>query len=384
MNTKFDSKSFNPEAFGKYVESVPRLKRNEILKSKAVVGSQTLAELFASQTGSHYARIPMFGQATANVVNYDGKTNIEADGSITFERGVFTLGRAFAKTEKDFSYDITSGVDFLSQVGNQCASIIDEIDQDILLAILKGIFAMTGAENLKFVNGHTYDVTTKGEGVVEAPTLNNAIQQASGQDKDKFTLAIMHSQIATNLENMRLLKYLTYTDANGITRDLAIATWNGRTVIIDDSVPVEDIYTLTKDVDVVPGKTYYTKKTSTYEVVSEPSKESIATYYELSVNYTTYVFGDGVIEKQPLPVKKPYEMSRDPKTNGGEDTLYHRWRNAYGVKGISYEKKSQASLSPTNEELAKGTNWVLANDGESKPTYYDHKAIAIARIISRG
>lgn len=70
MNTKFDSKSFNPEAFGKYVESVPRLKRNEILKSKAVVGSQTLAELFASQTGSHYARIPMFGQATANVVNY--------------------------------------------------------------------------------------------------------------------------------------------------------------------------------------------------------------------------------------------------------------------------------------------------------------------------
>ncbi len=61
MNTKFDSKSFNPEAFGKYVESVPRLKRNEILKSKAVVGSQTLAELFASQTGSHYARIPMFG-----------------------------------------------------------------------------------------------------------------------------------------------------------------------------------------------------------------------------------------------------------------------------------------------------------------------------------
>ena len=43
MNTKFDSKSFNPEAFGKYLESVPRLKRNELLKSGAVVGSETLA-----------------------------------------------------------------------------------------------------------------------------------------------------------------------------------------------------------------------------------------------------------------------------------------------------------------------------------------------------
>lgn len=355
-NTKFDSKSFNPEAFGKYVESVPRLKRNEILKSRAVVGSQLLAETFASQTGSHYARIPMFGQATANVVNYDGKTDIEADGSTTFERGVFTLGRAFSKTEKDFSYDITSGVDFLDQVGNQCADIIDEINQDILLSILKGIFSMTGAENLKFVNSHTYDVTANGEGVVEATTLNNAIQQASGQDKDKFTLAIMHSQVATNLENMRLLKYLTYTDANGITRDLAIATWNGRTVIIDDSVPVEHI------------------------AASGSGETAVAAHDK----YTTYVFGDGVIEKQPLPVKKPFEMSRDPKTNGGEDTLYHRWRDAYGVKGISYEKKKQASLSPTNAELEDGSNWALVNDGESKPKYFDHKAIAIARIISKG
>ncbi len=27
-NTKFDSKSFNPEAFGKYVDRIPKLRRN--------------------------------------------------------------------------------------------------------------------------------------------------------------------------------------------------------------------------------------------------------------------------------------------------------------------------------------------------------------------
>lgn len=41
----------------------------------------------------------------------------------------------------------------------------------------------------------------------------------------------MHSEVATNLENLQLLKYLTYTDADGIQRDLGLATWNGRMVI---------------------------------------------------------------------------------------------------------------------------------------------------------
>ena len=55
--------------------------------------------------------------------------------------------------------------------------------------------------------------------------------------------------------------------------------------------------------------------------------------------------------------------------------------------GISYEKKSQATLSPTNEELKKGENWTLVHSGEtteSKRSYINHKAVPIARIISRG
>lgn len=392
-NAKFDAKSFNPEAFGKYLETVPRLKRNELLKSGAVVGSETLRSLFSDQTGSFYARIPMYGQATADAQNYDGETDIVATGTNTFERGVFVAGRMFAKTEKDFSYDITSGVDFISQVGNQTVDIIDEIDQDDLLAILKGIFAMTDEGSLAFVNEHTYDCTGIDDGKVKETTMNNATQKASKQNKNKFSLAITHSQVATNLENMRLIKYLTYTDANGITRDLAIATWNGKTLIIDDSVGEEVVYELTKDTDVVAGKTYYTKKAGkakatiddNYEIVSVPTKEQIGTYYERKINYTTYVFGNGVIEKQPVPVKVPHEMARDPYKNGGEDTLIERWRNAYGVKGISYEKKVQAKKSPTPAEMENGANWVLVNDGNTEnPEYYDHKAIAIARIISRG
>lgn len=55
--------------------------------------------------------------------------------------------------------------------------------------------------------------------------------------------------------------------------------------------------------------------------------------------------------------------------------------------GISYEKKSQQSLSPTDEELAKGENWCLVHSGESdegQRSYVADKAVPIARILSRG
>lgn len=80
-------------------------------------------------------------------------------------------------------------------------------------------------------------------------------------------------------------------------------------------------------------------------------------------------------------------MSRDPKTNGGQDTLYTRQRKVFAPFGISYEKKSQATLSPTDAELANGANWDLVHSGETDEadrSYIADKAIPIARILSKG
>ena len=78
-------------------------------------------------------------------------------------------------------------------------------------------------------------------------------------------------------------------------------------------------------------------------------------------------------------------MSRDPKTNGGQDTLYSRQRKVFAPYGISYTRSSQATLSPTAAELEKGANWTLVHNGaSSSKEYIDHKAIPIARIISSG
>lgn len=152
---KFDSKSFNPQAFGKYVDRIPNVTKNELAKSGAVGTNQNAHDALANQTGSLYARVPYFGRI-------DGSTSQNNDGGT----------------------DITS---------------------------------------------------------TSTTTYEQAIQKAGGDNKNIFKLVIMHSEVATNLENMKLLKYMTYTDADGIERELALATWNGRTVLVDDNMPTEDV-----------------------------------------------------------------------------------------------------------------------------------------------
>lgn len=356
-NTKFDAKSFNPEAFKYSVNRVPNLKMNEIKKSRVLAGNGEIRDVFSSKNGTGYARIAMRGLLDGDAVNYDGQTDITATSTKTFERGVVVIGRAKAWVEKDFSYDITGGIDFMDNVAQQVAGYWDGIDQEIILAIMEGIFAMTGAKNLEFVNNHTYDATGIGDGVMTSTTLNSAMNKACKANKKKFSLVFLHPDVATGLENLNLIKHLTYTDKDGITKDLDLGTWNGKLIVIDDDMPTEEV---------------------------AESAEGAGDGY---TKYVSYVFGDGAIDFENIGAKVPYEMSRDPKTNGGEDTLYSRQRKIFAPYGISYEKKSQVSLSPTNAELKNGANWELVHSGEATPSqrsYINHKAIPIARIFSKG
>ena len=387
---KFDSKSFNEKAFKYSVDRIPNLKTNELKKSRALTGNEDIRKVFADEDGTAYARIAMRGLLEGDAVNYDGQTDITATSTKTFERGVVVVGRAKGFVEKDFSYDVTGGKDFMQNVAEQIADYKDGLDQDTILAVLKGIFSMTGAKNLEFVNKHTTEV----KGNIQATTLNTATNKACGANKKKFALVFMHSDVATNIENLNLLEHLKYTDKDGITRELDLGTWNGKLVVIDDDMPTKEVeatYVKTADKAIVAGKTYYTKSGTKYTAVASPVVGSIGDYYEVSdeahTEYITYILGIGAIDFEDVGVKVPYEMDRNPSKNGGQDTLYIRQRKVFAPFGISYEKKSQVSLSPTDKELEDGSNWDLVNSGEASEedrSYINHKAIPIARIISRG
>lgn len=364
---KFDSKSFNPQAFGAYVDRVPNTKKTELAKSGAVGTNEQARAALNSQTGSLYARIPYFGRISGETSqNNDGATDITSTNTTTYEQGFITASRMDSWTERSFSKNITAGVDFMDNVAEQIADYKFDVKQDMLLAILKGIYGMTitgssvAAKAAKeFIDKHTYDITeNEGETANVGPaSLNKAIQKACGDNKSIFKLAIMHSEVATNLENLKLLKYLTYTDADGITRDLAIGTWNGRIVLVDDGMPTEEVDAVAED------------------------KENGTEAQDAYTKYTTYVLGEGAIVLDDIGDAVPYEMSRDPKTNGGQDTLYVRDRYICGVDGISFEKPASITASASNADLAAGANWNIINDGK---TAIPHKAIAITRIISKG
>lgn len=400
MPKQFNAKTFNEEAFGRYMEAVPDVKRNKLLESGAITGNKLLKDLFSSQTGSYYGTIPFYGNLDQTEPdNYDGQTNISADTTVTYTQGVFVYGRAKGWTEKDFSYDITGGVDFMANVRSKILKYWYNVDQDTLLAILKGIFSMTGKGNVDFVNNHTNNIAQLVDDVaakVNATTLNTTTQKACGDNKNVFSLAIMHSQVSTNLENMNLIERLKYTDAQGIQRDLELYTWNGRLVIVDDSMPTEVVNAkyvrcdattqgakLVKDSG-ASGANEVNKGDVTSDISDIKANEYV---YMLPqhTEYTTYVLGNGSINLEDVGAKVPYEMARDAAKNGGEDTLYSRKRKAVAVPGFSWKNASVASLSPTKAEIENPANWELINDGNSSSKkFYDHKAIAIARIISRG
>lgn len=354
----FDAKNFNGEVFQKYVDTIPNTKRNELIKSRAIRQRPDLAQAMSDQTGGNYITTPLMGLISGSTpTNYDGSTDIDPKGTDTYTHSRVVVGRSNGWTEKDFSYDITGGTDFMENVARQISEYWDEVDQNTLVHILNGVFNMSDTAGAAFVASHTNDVTKKvnSEGVtgaMDGTTLNTTMQKACGDNKSRFSLAIMHSVVATNLENLKLLVYLKYNDENGMERDLAIGTLNGRMVLVDDGMPVNDI---------------------------EISDETVSAY-------TTYVLGDGAIEFTDCGAKVPYEMDRDPKVNGGEDTLYSRQRKCFAPYGINFTKASMATLSPTDAELETGANWELVNNGQSGNArkYIDGKAVAIARIISLG
>lgn len=343
---QFDAKTFNPTVFGRYVERVPDLVRSELLKSGALVADQELANMLPAQSGGNYITVPLKGLIGGEALNYDGETNLTTDSTKTYTQSHIVIGRMKGWEEKQFSKEIT-GIDFMDNVAQQVAGYKEKLDQKTLLAILSGIFSMSTDNDGGFVAAHTYDISGEETGYADATTMNTAIQKATGDNQGVFSFAIMHSAVATNLKNLQILEYLKYTDANGIQRDLQLATYNGITVLVDDGMPVED------------GAGY--KK------------------------YTTYVLGSGAFRYADCGAEHAYEMDRNPVINGGKDMLYMRQRKIFSPYGISFTKASMAKLSPTDEELKKGANWKVVNTDEaSSPTFLDHKAIPIARIITRG
>ena len=388
----FNKKYFNERAFGAYYDTIPKERLNLLIKSGILQPNRRIKELFSTQTGSEYGIIPMVGRLKGKPVNYDGKTKYDNGKTLTtYKQGVVVIGRKDKFFEDDFTYDITAKKDFMSQVADQLGDYWDSAWEDILMIITKALFNIKTAAGKEFAEKHTYDITKETENTISETTQNTALQKACGDRRKNFKVSVVNSMIASNLENKKLVTNLRYNDANGIERDLNIYTWNGKILIEYDDITVETkpVYEKTEDTVIDENKTYYTRSGSasagyTYTEVTEPNVSNIGNYYEVTgeefAHYVTYVFGKGAFDYEDIGAKRPHEMDRD--ADNDRDYLYERQRKVFMPHGITYLMANQATDSPTDEELADGSNWDLVKGSDGK--YYDHREIAIARIISLG
>lgn len=174
---------------------------------------------------------------------------------------------------------------------------------------------------------------------IGATSVNDACVAANGDNAGEYSLVIAHSTVANTLANLQLLDYKKYTDAAGITQNLPIGTINGKTLIINDNVPV------------------------------------VASSIEGAHEYTTYILGNGAIGYATAPVDVPSEVDRDPKTNGGVDTLYTRLRECLAPNGFSFKGDQETDVGVPDSVLLASASW------ERK---MPAKSVFMARLITNG
>ena len=305
-----------------------------MLNSGAIQSNATIKNLISN--GSNVYTIPFYDVLGGEPDNYDGQTDITTTEPTGASQSGVVYGRAHGWKDRDFIHDFNSGADPMKQITSQVSRFWDKKRQGTVLKILDGVFGTTDNTGgyLNKWKQHIVDVSAVGDGVMTETTMGDAAQAAVGDNSDIFSLCWMHSKVAQNLANLQLLTFRKYTDAMGIERQLKIADYNGKTVIVDDDCPF----------DAESGK------------------------------YTTYALGLGAIQYADAPVKTPVEMHREAKSQGGFDEIITRLRETYHPNGFSF-KLPVGCVSPTNAQLGAAANWLIS---------VDPKLIPLVKIVSKG
>ena len=337
---------FDPELFLLNWQAAEDPTLTAIIDSGAVQNNSTIQGLIAN--GSDLYTIPFYDVLSGTVLNYDGQTDITSTETTGKSQSGIVFGRAASWSERQFVRDFNSGADPMKQITSQTAKFWQKQRQALMLKILNGIFNITddATDAWDAWQLHTTNLAASSGSIGDANKVGvasaaEAAQKAVGDNSGVFSMAIMHSAVALALAKQDQLEFRKGTDANGMTRRLNIADWNGMTVIVDDGAPAT-------------------------------ASEGISGATE----YTTYLFGAGAIQRAAAPVENAAEVSRDPHKNGGTNYLTTRIRETIHPNGFSFVIPAEGyTHSPTDAQLASGANWKLAGNP---------KSIAIARLITNG
>lgn len=323
---------FDQELFMQMWSEVPDPRLTAMIQSGAMVPDAAIRSQIA--TDGNFYTVPFYNILEGDEQNYNGMTDITLTETTGTSQSGIVYGRAKAFSARNFQAEL-SGADPMGHIAATFARYWQNQEQKRLIGILGGIFSTTDTSDFAttFKSTHVLE-TGKPAGITDA---NRLMTKSLGDNKDRYSMAIMHSIVAERLETLQILEFWTQTLASGLQRPTQIASWNGLTVIIDDSVPVDD---------------------------TDPN----------NVKYTTYLFGAGALRTAEGRLDVPAEVDRDPLKFGGQDYMVTRIRRTVHPNGFSYIVPSTGwTQSPTDAQLFSGDRWKLI---------FNPKAVPIAKLVT--
>ena len=231
---------------------------------------------------------------------------------------VLQRGKAFRVNDLEQNLAVGNSKDLMSEVASRVATYWVQREQSILLSTLKGIFA-EGTD----MEGNIYKTDEAINGIHFVKAKNKLGDHAS-----QLKAVAMHSDVLTALEIQQLIEYVQPANAIGAE---PIPYYMGKRVIVDDA--------LTPDEDGV---------------------------------YDTILFAAGAFGKGNAVIENPFEYDRNALS--GNNFLISRRGFVLHPTGLDYTDKACEGETPSNSELANGSNWKRKYSNKAIPmVMFRHK-----------
>ncbi|WP_028988038.1 major capsid protein [Thermicanus aegyptius] len=317
----------------------------EVFNPYVVQRTMELSAIFQSGIAQRTQEFDRLASAAARTVQMPFWGDLVGDDEVLSDNGALTPGKIQANKDEavilrrgrawganDLAANL-AGDDPMRAIADLVASYWARRYQAALISTLTGVFASASMSALVHdISGQTGDAA-----VISAKTTVDAAQKL-GDAKSQLTAIVMHSATEASLAKQDLIQYVKPS-----TGSIDVPTFLGKRVIVDDTTPVTD----------------------ELDGTGTPTGNKI---------FTTYLFGPGAVaygEGNPVGFV-PTETDRD--TLAGEDYLINRRTFILHPRGVRFTSGSVAGVSPTNAELASGTNWSRV---------YEPKAIRVVKFVHK-
>jgi len=301
-----------PEVFNPYV--LQRTAELSAFQASGVVENNEQFDALAA-SGGRLLNMPYWNDLSGDAEILSDTTPLTPAAITAGQDIACLLMRGRAWTVNDLAKAL-SGDDPMRAVGDLVAAYWARQEQKTIINTLNGAFA---AANM---SGNVSDISAALNPADDftATTFLDAAYKL-GDAENLLTAVAIHSATFASLRKQNLIDYVFDSD------NRPIATYMGKRVIVDDSMP------------------------------------------EAAGVYTSYIFGMGAIAKGNGAAPVPTETDRDSLQ--GNDILINRNHTILHPRGIKFLDAAVVGASPTNAELANAANWSRV---------YENKAIRIVQF----